>query len=90
MVFCIVSSSTFHITLSFECSAIIECVLQNFLSLNHIFLDIVVNFLFAIIKVTWLACWVENIAGNYKYVMLNSATKLKVYYELKLFRNSLS
>lgn len=28
-------------------------------------------------KVTWLACWVENIAGNYKYVMLNSATKLK-------------
>ena len=34
-------------------------------------------------KVTWLACWVENIAGNYKYVMLNSATKLKVMIEIK-------
>lgn len=28
-------------------------------------------------KVTWLACWVENICGNYKYVMLNAATRLK-------------
>jgi len=28
-------------------------------------------------KVTWLACWIENIAGAYKYVMLNAATRLK-------------
>jgi len=28
-------------------------------------------------SVTWLACWVENICGNYKYVMLNAATRLK-------------
>jgi len=28
-------------------------------------------------KVTWLACWVENICGNYKYVMLNAATRMK-------------
>lgn len=28
-------------------------------------------------KVTWLACWIENICGNYKYVMLNAATRLK-------------
>ena len=27
--------------------------------------------------VSWLACWVENIAGGYKYVMLNAATRLK-------------
>ncbi|XP_068222413.1 DNA topoisomerase I, mitochondrial isoform X2 [Palaemon carinicauda] len=28
-------------------------------------------------KVTWLACWVENIQGQTKYVMLNAASKLK-------------
>lgn len=28
-------------------------------------------------KVTWLACWIENIAGAYKYVMLNPAARLK-------------
>ena len=28
-------------------------------------------------QVTWLACWIENIAGAYKYVMLNAATRLK-------------
>ncbi|XP_057291421.1 DNA topoisomerase I, mitochondrial-like isoform X2 [Hydractinia symbiolongicarpus] len=27
--------------------------------------------------VSWLACWIENIAGNYKYVMLNAATRMK-------------
>jgi len=27
--------------------------------------------------VTWLACWIENIAGAYKYVMLNPAARLK-------------
>merc|ERR1719494_1561839 len=27
--------------------------------------------------VTWLACWIENIAGQYKYVMLNAATRIK-------------
>ncbi|KAK2161661.1 hypothetical protein LSH36_112g05100 [Paralvinella palmiformis] len=27
--------------------------------------------------VTWLACWVENIQGSTKYVMLNAASKLK-------------
>lgn len=27
--------------------------------------------------VTWLACWIENICGSYKYVMLNAATRLK-------------
>ena len=39
---------------------------------------LVFNLSVVVSKVTWLACWVENIAGNYKYVMLNSATKLKV------------
>lgn len=28
-------------------------------------------------KVSWLACWVENIQGSYKYVMLNSTSRLK-------------
>lgn len=28
-------------------------------------------------SVTWLACWIENIAGSYKYVMLNPAARLK-------------
>ncbi|KAK3698608.1 hypothetical protein QZH41_014588, partial [Actinostola sp. cb2023] len=28
-------------------------------------------------KVTWLACWIENIQGSYKYVMLNSTSRLK-------------
>ncbi|KAF1743368.1 hypothetical protein MXB_3442 [Myxobolus squamalis] len=28
-------------------------------------------------KVTWLAHWVENISGAYKYVMLNPMTKIK-------------
>lgn len=28
-------------------------------------------------KVSWLACWVENICGAYKYVMLNAATRMK-------------
>ncbi|XP_071518331.1 DNA topoisomerase I, mitochondrial isoform X2 [Panulirus ornatus] len=27
--------------------------------------------------VTWLACWVENVQGQTKYVMLNAASKLK-------------
>lgn len=27
--------------------------------------------------VSWLACWIENIAGAYKYVMLNPAARLK-------------
>ena len=26
---------------------------------------------------TWLACWVENVQGQTKYVMLNAASKLK-------------
>ena len=29
-------------------------------------------------KVSWLACWVENIQGSYKYVMLNPTSRLKV------------
>ncbi|XP_031560302.1 DNA topoisomerase I, mitochondrial-like [Actinia tenebrosa] len=28
-------------------------------------------------KVTWLACWIENIQGSYKYVMLNPTSRLK-------------
>ncbi|XP_020631327.1 DNA topoisomerase 1-like isoform X2 [Orbicella faveolata] len=28
-------------------------------------------------KVSWLACWVENIQGSYKYVMLNPTSRLK-------------
>ncbi|KAK8740574.1 hypothetical protein OTU49_002975 [Cherax quadricarinatus] len=28
-------------------------------------------------SVTWLACWVENVQGQTKYVMLNAASKLK-------------
>ncbi|XP_076044570.1 DNA topoisomerase 1 [Oratosquilla oratoria] len=28
-------------------------------------------------NVTWLACWVENVQGQTKYVMLNAASKLK-------------
>lgn len=28
-------------------------------------------------KVTWLACWKENVLGGYKYVMLNPTSKLK-------------
>lgn len=28
-------------------------------------------------KVTWLACWKENVLGNFKYVMLNPTSKLK-------------
>ncbi|KAI6654463.1 DNA topoisomerase I, mitochondrial-like [Oopsacas minuta] len=28
-------------------------------------------------KVTWLACWIENITGNNKYIMLNSTSRLK-------------
>lgn len=28
-------------------------------------------------SVTWLACWIENIAGAYKYIMLNPAARLK-------------
>ncbi|XP_028391729.1 DNA topoisomerase I, mitochondrial-like [Dendronephthya gigantea] len=28
-------------------------------------------------KVTWLACWVENIQGSYKYVMLNPTSRIK-------------
>jgi hypothetical protein len=28
--------------------------------------------------VTWLASWVENVQGNFKYVMLNPSSKLKV------------
>lgn len=28
-------------------------------------------------KVTWLACWVENVQGNFKYVMLNASSRLK-------------
>ncbi|VEL14081.1 unnamed protein product [Protopolystoma xenopodis] len=27
--------------------------------------------------VTWLACWVENVQGNFKYVMLNASSRLK-------------
>ncbi|PAA64412.1 hypothetical protein BOX15_Mlig011838g1, partial [Macrostomum lignano] len=27
--------------------------------------------------VSWLACWVENVQGNFKYVMLNAASRLK-------------
>ncbi|EDO35433.1 predicted protein [Nematostella vectensis] len=27
--------------------------------------------------VTWLACWIENIQGSYKYVMLNPTSRLK-------------
>ena len=27
--------------------------------------------------VTWLACWIENITGNYKYIMLNPTSRLK-------------
>lgn len=30
------------------------------------------------VKVSWLACWVENIQGSYKYVMLNPTSRLKV------------
>ncbi len=29
-------------------------------------------------SVTWLACWIENIQGNFKYVMLNASSRLKV------------
>jgi len=28
-------------------------------------------------KVTWLACWKENVLGNFKYVMLNPTSKIK-------------
>lgn len=28
-------------------------------------------------KVTWLACWIENIQGSYKYVMLNPTSRIK-------------
>lgn len=28
--------------------------------------------------VTWLACWVENVQSNFKYVMLNASSRLKV------------
>lgn len=28
-------------------------------------------------KVTWLACWIENVQGNFKYVMLNASSRLK-------------
>ena len=28
-------------------------------------------------QVTWLACWKENVLGNFKYVMLNPTSKLK-------------
>jgi len=28
-------------------------------------------------KVTWLACWKENVLGGFKYVMLNPTSKLK-------------
>ena len=28
--------------------------------------------------VTWLACWVENVRGNFKYIMLNASSRLKV------------
>lgn len=28
--------------------------------------------------VTWLACWVENVQNNFKYVMLNASSRLKV------------
>ncbi|KAL5967517.1 DNA topoisomerase 1 [Taenia solium] len=27
--------------------------------------------------VTWLACWVENVQNNFKYVMLNASSRLK-------------
>eukprot|EP00800_Vazella_pourtalesii_P019077 TRINITY_DN634_c1_g1_i1.p1 TRINITY_DN634_c1_g1~~TRINITY_DN634_c1_g1_i1.p1 ORF type:complete len:667 (-),score=49.33 TRINITY_DN634_c1_g1_i1:31-2031(-) len=27
--------------------------------------------------VTWLACWIENISGSYKYIMLNQTSRLK-------------
>ena len=35
------------------------------------------NLSYFLFKVTWLACWIENIAGQYKYVMLNAATRIK-------------
>ena len=41
---------------------------------SHIKIASAVNLSF---QVTWLACWIENIAGAYKYVMLNAATRLK-------------
>lgn len=28
-------------------------------------------------KVTWLACWIENVQGQYKYVMLNANSRIK-------------
>ena len=28
-------------------------------------------------SVTWLACWIENISGSYKYIMLNPTSRLK-------------
>ncbi|THD20810.1 DNA topoisomerase I [Fasciola hepatica] len=28
-------------------------------------------------KVTWLACWTENIRNNFKYIMLNPSSRLK-------------
>ena len=27
--------------------------------------------------VTWLACWIENVSGSYKYIMLNPTSRLK-------------
>lgn len=29
-------------------------------------------------SVTWLACWTENIRNNFKYIMLNPSSRLKV------------
>jgi len=28
-------------------------------------------------KVTWLACWIENVQGQYKYIMLNANSRIK-------------
>ena len=36
------------------------------------------RFVLFFLKVSWLACWVENIQGSYKYVMLNPTSRLKV------------